>query len=239
MPECPFCGDDQVVYEYWEGSDGPNSFAGLMCCYAAQDWFAAHPDELTAFLLSEWLIAGAIEPHEYGFVVRYRLQLAPITLRDAKAFVTRHHRHNSAPLGWRFGAGIWNGPTLVGVVMLGRPNARMLPQETWIDVSRLCIDPHLPEPLTRMACSKAYGWAAREAKRQGYHKIITYTLASEPGTSLRGAGWTPAHLTTGDSWNTPSRPREDRAPCGRKVRWEKILTDPRAPITDGLFGDYR
>ena len=41
----------------------------------------------------------------------------------------------------------------------------------------------------RNVCSFLYSRAARIAKEMGYAKIITYILESEPGTSLKAAGW--------------------------------------------------
>ena len=45
--------------------------------------------------------------------------------------------------------------------------------------------------------------------------------------SLRYARWTrDPHVLKGGSWDRPSRPREDRAPTGRKVRWSQDLQPP-------------
>ncbi len=38
-------------------------------------------------------------------------------------------------------------------------------------------------------CSFLYGAAARAAAAMGYNRIITYTLDSENGASLRASGW--------------------------------------------------
>ncbi len=47
-----------------------------------------------------------------------RLALAPITLTDAREFVTRHHRHHPAPQGGLFAvAASWEGE-IVGVVII-------------------------------------------------------------------------------------------------------------------------
>jgi hypothetical protein len=55
----------------------------------------------------------------------------------------------------------------------------------------------------------------------GYRKIVTYTLASEPGTSLVAAGWKLIGERKGGTWNTPSRPRVDKHPTQKKLRWER------------------
>jgi hypothetical protein len=74
----------------------------------------------------------------------------------------------------------------------------------------------------RNACSKLYSAAKRAAQAMGYRRVLTYTLASEPGSSLKAAGWVPKGLTGGGSWSRPSRPRVDTAQLEQKQLWEAI-----------------
>ena len=53
----------------------------------------------------------------------------------------------------------------------------------------------------------------------GYQRLITYTLDTEPGTSLRAAGFRIDGYTRGGSWNRPNRARIDKHPTTRKARW--------------------
>ena len=69
----------------------------------------------------------------------------------------------------------------------------------------------------------APGAAARAAKALGYRKIITYTLDTEPGTSLRAAGWACAGLAGGERWTGQRRPAVDLYPPQKKLRYEKEL----------------
>jgi len=65
----------------------------------------------------------------------------------------------------------------------------------------------------------------------GYKRVVTYTLASEPGTSLRASGFVDCGEAGGVSWDMPGRPREvmQETPQGpvrkyspeKKRRWEK------------------
>jgi hypothetical protein len=73
---------------------------------------------------------------------------------------------------------------------------------------------------TANACSMLYGAAWRAARALGWRKLITYTLVSEPGTSLRAAGWRVVGVVRGRSWDCASRPRVDRHPTLDKQRWE-------------------
>lgn len=112
-----------------------------------------------------------------------KLSLQPITLREAAAFVRRHHRHHGPARGWRFGIAVNDGEKVVGVAMVGRPVARGMDDGWTLEVNRCCTDG------TRNAASMLYGAAARAARALGYRRLVTYTLASERGTSLRAAGW--------------------------------------------------
>lgn len=77
---------------------------------------------------------------------------------------------------------------------------------------------------TPNVCSFLYGRAARAARAMGYRKIQTYILDSEPGTSLRAAGWTHDGNVTGRQWrHTDGKPRRTDQPTCDKQRWAKDL----------------
>jgi len=131
-----------------------------------------------------------------------RLRLVPVTLRAAALFITAHHRHLGPPRGRRFAIGAAAGDRLVGVVVVGRPAARMLDDGLTAEVTRLCTTGH-PN-----ACSLLLGAARRATHAIGYRRLVTYTRAYEPGTSLRAAGWRRvADRPARPGWHTPSRAR--------------------------------
>lgn len=143
------------------------------------------------------------------------LELQPITLRVARAFVRRHHRHHRPPQGGLFAIAVRSGDEVVGVAIVGRPVARAR-QDGWTaEVTRLCVLDNNPN-----ACSKLYAAAWRAARAMGYRRIGTYTLVTEPGSSLRAAGWKLIGQTSGGRWSRPSRPREDNHPTIQKNLWE-------------------
>jgi hypothetical protein len=158
-----------------------------------------------------------------GLRLDHGLRIGPVTFAQAKAFVAEHHRHNKAPAGWRYGFGAFNHTELVAVVIVGRPVARAIDPATTVEVTRLCVDPSIDRALSWNACSLLYAEAAREAKRRGFARIVTYTLVTELGTTLKAAGWQAVATTKGGSWNCPSRPRIDTAPTCRKTRWHREL----------------
>lgn len=142
------------------------------------------------------------------------LELRPITLKAAREFVGRLHRHHRPPQGGLFAVAVATGAGVVGVAIVGRPVARMLADGFTAEVTRLCTDG------TKNACSMLYAAAWRAARALGYRRLVTYTLTSEPGTSLRAAGWRLIGEAGGRSWDRDSRPREDNHPLQRKFRWE-------------------
>lgn len=147
------------------------------------------------------------------------LELQPITFSDACAFVARHHRHHAPPVGHRFSIAVNDGSEVVGVAIVGRPVARNFDDGWTAEVIRLCTDG------TKNAASKLYAAAWRCARAMGYKRLITYILKSEPGTSLRAAGWKELYTTSDrpQGWDTPSRPRTVKAPTEGKTLFEVLL----------------
>jgi hypothetical protein len=143
-----------------------------------------------------------------------RLTAAPIDFAQAAEFVRENHRHHTPPVGHKFSIAARLGEQIVGVVIVGRPVARRRDDGLTLEVTRLCTLGH-PN-----ACSFLYGAAARAAFALGYRRIGTYTLKSEPGTSLRAAGWTLIAETPGKSWSVPTRPRADKHPLEPRLLWE-------------------
>jgi hypothetical protein len=143
-----------------------------------------------------------------------KIQAIPLDFATACAFVARLQRHHRPPVGHKFSIGAQVGNELVGVVIVGRPVSRVRDDGWTLEVSRLCTDG------TPNACSFLYGRAAKAAFALGYGRIGTYILKSEPGISLRAAGWKLLGDAGGGSWSTPSRLREDRHPIQPKLLFE-------------------
>lgn len=146
------------------------------------------------------------------------LVLSPVTLTEARAFVGRHHRHHRAPQGGLFAVAIAEGadaPEPCGVAIVGRPVARHMADGWTAEVTRVCVLDGV-----KNGCSKLYGACWRAARALGYRKLITYTLKSEEGASLRGAGWRLVGEAGGGSWSRRGRPRVDMHPTQLKLRWE-------------------
>ena len=145
------------------------------------------------------------------------LVLIPVSLKTANAFVAEHHRHHKPVAGHKFSLGCMQNDRLVGVAIVGRPVSRYLDDGLTLEVNRLCTTEE------KNACSFLYGAAARAAKAMGYHKIITYILDTEPGTSVRAAGWACAGSAGGKCWTGQRRPAAELYPAQMKLRYEKRL----------------
>lgn len=149
------------------------------------------------------------------------MRIVPMTIKDAKQFIALHHRHNRAPLSAIFAIGLEYNEMIVGVATAGRPVARALDDGWTIEVTRTCTTIDCPKG----GVSKLYSACRRAAAALGYRKCITYTLQSESGASLRGAGWQQvAFLKPRSGWDCPSRRRGvgtvDRV---AKIRWEIVI----------------
>ncbi len=159
-----------------------------------------------------------------------KLVITPISISDASAFVSEHHRHHRAPQGGLFAVAASQNGEIVAVAIVGRPVARML-QDGWTaEVIRLASNG------VKNACSMLYGAAWRAARALGYKRLITYILDTEPGTTLKAAGWKLVGNAGGGSWSRKERPRVDRHPTQGKMIWQRTASagceDCGAP-TDG------
>lgn len=142
------------------------------------------------------------------------------TLREANELVNRWHRHHKPTVGHRFSiCAVNDNGEMVGAAIVGRPVARAYDAEKVVEVNRLVTDG------TYNACSMLYAAAAREARKRGFKHIITYILATEPGTSLKAAGWTLESKVRGRSWSCKSRPRIDKTESQKcdKLRFGRNL----------------
>lgn len=154
-----------------------------------------------------------------------KLELVPVTQREARAFVATYHRHNGADRGDVFRVGLALDGNLVAVAVAGRPKAAGLQDGRTLEITRVCTLGH------ENACSRLYGALCRAAKALGWQRVVTYTLATEPGSSLRAAGFArDADLDERDWSSESGRDRyhenllgERTTPAGPKVRWTRTL----------------
>lgn len=154
------------------------------------------------------------------------LAICPLDLAEANTLVSRWHRHHQAVPGAKFAIGVYKkeDPYVCGAAICGRSVARMNDTGWTLEVYRIVTDG------TKNACSILYGACRRIGFAMGYQRIITYTLPSESGASLRGAGWLLIGERGGGSWDRENRPRVDKAPTCQKLLWEVCVATPIAEV---------
>lgn len=147
------------------------------------------------------------------------IHAVPVKLTEAIEFVRNFHRHNKPPAGGLFAVGASDGAGLVGVAIVSRPVARKMDDGQTAEVTRCCVHDDAPKG----ACSFLYARCWQAAKALGWRRLVTYTLQSESGASLRGAGWTVvAELGAGRPQDWQNRPGREWIPVTgqSKFRWQ-------------------
>lgn len=154
------------------------------------------------------------------------LTIVPISLEDANSFVERYHRHNGPVQGAKFCIGVADetAELLRGVVIVGRPIARMLQDGFTLEVTRCCTD-SCPN-----ACSMLYNAARTAAFAQGHRKLVTYTLQSESTIALKAAGWelvAEVDPYKGKGWRSRLGRKDQLVSQLPKYRWETVTRSSR------------
>lgn len=156
------------------------------------------------------------------------LYAIPLTPSKASNVVARLHRHHGPiPSGY--------GPICIaavderricGAVIIGRPINRNSDDGQTLEVLRLATDG------TFNASSFLLGAAAKTARSMGAARLITYTLETETGASLRGAGWVQEAENIESWWTAPAANGRSVKPRDhydiRKVRWTVTFREPIA-----------
>ena len=142
------------------------------------------------------------------------LSLCPIDREEARAFIKAHHRHLEMGPSWKFGVAVHDGEEIVGVIVVGRPVARHEDDGRTLEVTRCCV-----LEGRKNASSMLYGAARRAAWALGYRRLVTLTLQSESGASMRASGFRLIGERPDRNWNSPGRPRVE-INTGPKFKWE-------------------
>jgi hypothetical protein len=145
-----------------------------------------------------------------------RPELAPCTVRAAKAYVAEHHRHLKKVNGGRFAVAVRVGGAIAGVGVVGNG------PRVWENTGKMVIT-RVATNGAKNACTMILGALCRAGVALGYTEAWTYTLPEEPGTSLKAAGFEDMGLTDGGEHDRPSRPRAPAVRPEPKRRWRRIL----------------
>ena len=240
-PICCFCGEPEMVEisDIWVGGE----YALNTCCVGLLERIGADMADdpawardllrhLGAELLTGQRLRRVCDDTGTITMFDYKLEVRPISFRDAARFVAKHHTHCGPPLMHRFSLGVWNGRwCLMGVVMVGNPVARALMGRNLVEALRVCVRRDTEPMLRDGCCSKLYAAAAQAAERAGYRKIISYLRADEHGASIKAAGWVRESEVPGRGWHSARRRRSNgNNAFVAKVRWSRTLRPkPKAP----------
>jgi hypothetical protein len=163
---------------------------------------------------------------------RLPVSVVPLVLPVANQVVTAIHRHHPpipAGFAW-FCVGAVVAGDLCGVAIAGRPTNRNNDDGQTVEVLRVATDGTANVP------SALLGSCARAARALGARRILTYTLDTESGSSLRGAGWTLEKVGIQSCWTTPTPgriPGVHRAHSDTpKARWALDIKDPEPEFTN-------
>ena len=116
------------------------------------------------------------------------------------------------------------------VAAWSNPVARLLPQQTWLELRRFAIAPDRP----KNTASRMIGWMVRDIRKRfpDVERLISYQdLDAHVGTIYRAAGWQQAtdYVSRRRGWKPTTR-WASRHRAGRtnqkvapRMRWEKVL----------------
>ena len=144
------------------------------------------------------------------------MKIVPVTFKYAKEFVSNYHRHNPNVVGCKFAIACIEGNVMIGVAICGRPVSRYLDDGKTLEINRVCTNG------AANACSMLYGACCRIAKEMGYERVITYTLQSETGASVKASNFICDGEAGGTHW-TGKRDKGQNIPNEMKVRWHRDL----------------
>ncbi|ANS03158.1 hypothetical protein [uncultured Mediterranean phage uvDeep-CGR2-AD10-C281] len=144
------------------------------------------------------------------------LKIIPLSLKEANEFVIKYHRHNKKCQGHKFSLGAEYKGKLVGVVIVGRPVARKLDNKLTLEINRNCV----LEDAPKGTCSFLYAKAMQVWQSMGGKKIITYTLSTESGSSLKAVNFNKETMVQIFKKNTGWTTRANRI-------WQQVQSIPR------------
>lgn len=157
------------------------------------------------------------------------LVIKPITIKEANSFVDKNHRHHRPTTRnsgkWAISVVDIKSNQTLGVAIVGNPVSASMMDGVTLEITRLCVLEDAPMGTSSFIMSKCCAiW-----RMMGGERLITYTLCSESGASLKGAGWNKVgEVAPHNNWNNKSKKdgilRDNLEIYQiRKYRWESQL----------------
>lgn len=109
---------------------------------------------------------------------------------------------------------------IYAVAIWSNPCARLLPQQSWLELRRFAIAPDAP----RNTASRMLGIMTRIIRKEFQHivKLISYQdTQSHTGGIYRAVGWKSVEVSNSNTdWTRSSRSRPESQSTAKKIRWE-------------------
>jgi len=146
----------------------------------------------------------------------------PITWTVARRIIEQNHYLRYAPAGCKFCLGIFCSSELMGVMIYGRPIARLEDQVKTLELTRMFL---FDSP--KNSESRALGLRERWIKKNRLERrLIAYadTAQGHRGTIYRAANWKEVSKVPGYTWVRSSRKNRRGKIGGDKIKFERIIT---------------
>lgn len=146
----------------------------------------------------------------------------PAESRELRDWIAERHYTESAPPGYRFALEFLLGGDRIGGMLLGRPTARSLDDQLWLELNRMYFIDDTPHCVESRALAMMRKWVRTWAPR-----TLGLLAYSDPEQGHEGGvyladGWAPFGRTSNGSHGFANRPGR-MAPKGkrpsRKRRW--------------------
>ena len=108
------------------------------------------------------------------------------------------------------------------IAMWSNPIARMLPQQTWLELRRMAVAPDAPKNTPSWFIKIMIGLIKKEFPN--VEVLISYQdTAVHQGTIYKASGWVKTRISEGGEWSRPSRWAPKVQSGSVKIRWQKNL----------------
>ena len=146
--------------------------------------------------------------------------VVPISFKAARRIIEANHYLGYAPPGCKFCLGIYADNDLAGVMIFGRPIARMEDQEGSLELTRMFLYDS-PKNSESRALSLAEKWIRRNRTER---RLIAYSDTAEGhlGTIYRAANWKMVKEVRSETWIRGGRDRRGKI-GGKKLKFERLF----------------
>jgi len=139
--------------------------------------------------------------------------------REVRAWIIERHYLRSAPPGYRVALEFLAGRVRIGAMLLGRPTARKLDPELWLELTRMYFVDEAPRNTESQALGMMRRWV--RVWMPEVRGLIAYSdpAAGHTGVVYLADNWAPMGLSDSAhaSWRT--RPQRRYTGATNKLRW--------------------